>query len=233
MIYPDVYGQALSDYYNHCFDPPLLLNNNYGEPEEMPVEVFFRDEDDLPDLEQYALHMCSGKILDIGAGVGVHSLILQQELLDVTAIETSEIACDIMRNRGVKKVYNQDVFQLQTDNKFDTLLLLMNGTGISGSKDNFQKLLQKLRSILSDQGQIIIDSSDISYLYEGTFPADRYYGEVSYQYEYKNKQGAWFPWLYLDQKSLIQISRKSGFDTQIVYEGDEDQYLAVLKTFSS
>lgn len=231
MTYPDVYGQALSDYFNTGMASPLLLHNNYGDPEEMPIEVFFRDEDDLTDLEQYALHLCRGKTLDIGAGVGVHSLVLQQEL-DVTALESSGKACEIMGKRGVRKVCHQDIFHWQTDNRYDTLLLLMNGTGISGTKSNFSDFLYKLKSFLSYDGQIIIDSSDISYLYEEDLPTDGYFGEIKYQYEYKNVHGGWFPWLYLDQNTLIAIAATCGFDTQVVYQGDEDEYLAVLKVFS-
>ncbi|UII29793.1 class I SAM-dependent methyltransferase [Fulvivirga ulvae] len=230
-MHSDVYGQALSDYYHNGINSSLLLNNNYGDPEEMPVEVFFRSEDDLTDLEQYALHLCRGKILDIGAGVGVHSLILQQEL-EVAAIETSEKACEIMRKRGVHEVFCQNIFHWQTNNTYDTLLLLMNGTGISGTRDNFKRFLRKLGALLSDGGQIIIDSSDISYLYEGHLPSNTYFGEVLYQYEYKGLKGEWFPWLYLDQTTLIRVAGEAGFDTQIVYQGDEDEYLAVLKVFS-
>ncbi|MBL6447868.1 SAM-dependent methyltransferase [Fulvivirga sp. 29W222] len=230
-MYHDVYGQALSDYFNNGLSSPLILNNDYGDPEEMPVEVFFRGENDLTDLEQFALHLCRGKTLDVGAGVGVHSLILQPEL-DVTAIELSSVACDIMLKRGVKKVISQSIFEWQTNEKYDTLLLLMNGTGISGLKNNFKFFLGKLKGLLSDNGQIIIDSSDISYLYDKGMTADKYFGEVSYQYKYKDKHGQWFPWLYLDQTTLIQIAMESGFDVQIVYQGEDDDYLAVLKLFS-
>lgn len=227
----DIYGQALLDYFNGCFEPPLLLHNSYGDPEEMPVEVFFREENDLPELEQYALHLCAGRVLDVGAGAGVHALILQEHGLAVTAIETSALACEVMMLRGVHKVENINVFEYVPGIQFDTLLLLMNGAGLLQSIDQFPALLTALGRHLAPGGKILIDSSDISYLYEGGLPAGKYFGEISYRYEYKNQQGPWFPWLYIDQNMLVKLSRKAGFDAQVIYENEDDQYLAVLKPF--
>src|SRR5689334_10709389 len=104
----DVFGAALLDQFNNNAVNTLWLHNNYGEPEEMPTDVFFRKADELPDLEVLALKLCKGKVLDIGAGAGSHALILQQHKVDVTALEISLTACEIMRKRGVLKVVNCD-----------------------------------------------------------------------------------------------------------------------------
>lgn len=130
----DIYGQALQDFYNQQSAEKLWLNNTYGEPEEMPVEVFFRDKEEMPEAELLALQLCRGKILDIGAGAGSHALILQERGFDVTALEISPGAANIMQKRGVKTVLQQDIFQYKTE-KFDTLLLLMNGIGLTQNLD--------------------------------------------------------------------------------------------------
>lgn len=232
MEIQDIYGYALLDYHAERFEAPLLLHNSYGDVEEMPVAVFFRQEEELSALEQSALHLCHGRVLDVGAGAGAHSLILQNRVAEVVAIDNSPAACTVMKERGVKNVVNADVFDYQPDEKFDNLLILMNGTGILRSFGNFSSALQKLGSLLKHDGQIIIDSSDISYLYENEDgPADA--GEVNYQYEYRQKQGDWFPWLYVDKDKLVELCRMSGFTAHIVYENDEDQYLAVLRPFSN
>lgn len=126
----DVFGNALSDFYELKKPGKLWLHNNYGKPEDMPVEVFFRSEDEISELDEYALSLCKGKVLDIGAGVGAHSLILQSYGIDVTALEISAKACKIMKSRGVKKIIHGDIFAEQK--KYDTLLLLMNGIGLCG-----------------------------------------------------------------------------------------------------
>jgi len=225
----DVFGKALLDFHQFGQTEKLWLHNNYGKPEEMPVEVFFRSENDLSELEEYALSICKGKILDIGAGVGAHSLILQSTGFDATALEISHTACEIMKNRGMKKVIHGDIFSDQKD--YNTLLLLMNGIGLCGTIDGLNKLLPHLKSFLKKDGQIILDSSDISYLYyPGNFPTDNYYGEISYQYEYQSIKGDWFNWLYIDIDRLKGIADQHGLFCEMLFEDDMDQYLARLTT---
>jgi len=226
----DILGQALSDFYNRNPQNQLWINTSYGDPEEMPVDVFFRTEEDMPDLELVALEHCKGKILDIGAGAGSHSLLLQENGFDVTALELSSLACRVMQQRGVTKVINQDIFTFKKE-RFDTLLLLMNGIGLCGSIDGLNALLTHLKGILEPGGQIIFDSSDISYLYEdeeNIIKPNGYYGEVSFQYEYKQMSGEWFKWLYIDKDYLFKIAQQLDFRAEILFEDDNDQYLVRL-----
>lgn len=227
----DVYGEALQDFQrNGSLTAPLLLHSTYGDIEEMPVEVFFRGEEDFPELELIALCLCDGKVLDVGAGVGTHSLYLQDQGFDVTALEISERACALMQERGVHQILQQDFFLLKGE-KYDTLLLLMNGIGLVETLDGFRRFLQFARTLLSERGQLLFDSSDISYLYEEyRIPLPEYYfGEIGYQYEYKEKKGRPFKWLYLDQETLIKIAHEENWVVQILYEDDNDQYLARME----
>lgn len=225
----DVQGKALLDYFHNPKNKkPLILNNDYGKPEEMPKDVFFLKHDELSDLDLFALSLCKGSVLDVGAGVGRHALVLQKNH-PTTALEISPICAEIMRKRGVKEVVEDDIFNYPGDNQFDTILLLMNGIGLSGSLDGIKNLLKKFKELLKDAGQVIFDSSDISYLYRDTFfPQDRYFGEVKYQYEYKGEKDEWFQWIYIDKKTLEKQANKVGYQCQIIYQGNSDQYLARL-----
>lgn len=224
----DVYGAALSDYHEGSETAPLILHNNYGEDEEMPIEIFFREEEDFPELEFIALSLCDGTVLDVGAGAGSHCLYLQKKGFDVTALEISATACKIMKERGVKNIVNQNIFDYR-DKKFDTLLFLMNGIGLAETINGFKQLLAHCKKILKKGGQLLFDSSDIAYLYEGAIPrADVYYGEVRFQYEYKKRSGEPFGWLYIDQDTLIKIARQDGWVVQVLYEDPDDQYLVRL-----
>lgn len=229
----DIIGEALRDYYQKNSVKPLLLHNSYGTPEEMPVEVFFREEEDLPDVELCALDICEGSVLDVGAGVGAHSLILQDRGFKVVALEISEESIEIMSKRGVKGIYKGDIFRFKKE-RFDTLLLLMNGIGIVGTLNRLEVFLEHVKDILNPDGQILLDSSDIMYLYEDTpKPIGKYYGEISYRYEYKSRKGSWFDWLYIDPITLEEIADKAGYHCQIIFEGEEDNFLArlTLKSF--
>jgi SAM-dependent methyltransferase len=224
----DVFGKALTDFYRKGHSKKLWLHNSYGKPEDMPVDIFFRSPAELSELELAALAVCRGKVLDIGAGAGAHSLVLQSEGFDVTALEISPAAAEIMRDRGVRKVIHGDIRAYSAET-YDTLLMLMNGIGLCADVRGLQVLLPQLKSLLKEKGQILLDSSDIAYLYRpGKFPDDYYYGEISYQYEYQGDKGEWFKWLYIDFERLSELAASFGFACELLFEDDMDQYLARL-----
>ena len=224
----DVLGDALWDYYHHEHAYKLWIDNRYGRREEMPVAIYFRDEESLPELEELALQACRGTVLDAGAGAGAHSLVLQQRGLPVTALDISPKAVQVAQMRGVRNVVCADIFQFHSK-PFDTILLLMNGIGLSRSLQGLRILLQHLKTLLQPNGQLLFDSSDVGYLYKKRpKPTDRYYGEIEYRYTYRQQTTDWFYWLYLDAHTLASLAAEEGWQTELLYDVGYDQYLARL-----
>ena len=224
----DVFGEALKDQFTKPPAETLWVHNSYDEPEEMPVDVYFRGEDEMPELELKALALCNGKVLDVGAGVGSHALILQKRGLNITGMDISAPAVIIMKQRGLKQAIEGNILTYKEDT-YDTLLFMMNGIGLTGSIAGLKAFLKHVKHLLNPGGQLVFDSSDLSYLYqEIPFPLSGYYGEVSFRYEYKSIKGNWFKWVYVDQKTLKDIAQQSGWDAEIIFEDDHDQYLARL-----
>lgn len=227
----DVYGQALEEYHRTGqLSQPLLLHSSYGDIEEMPIDIFFREEDEFPELEFIALSLCDGNTLDVGAGAGTHSLYLQQQGTAVEAVDISALACQVMLERGVEHVIHSDFFNLK-GKSYDTLLFLMNGIGIAQSIDGLKALLRQAKTLLSERGQLLFDSSNISYLYDEYWipkPA-HYLGEINFQYEHHGQKGNPFGWLYIDQQTLIKIAHEEEWVVQILFEDDNDQYLARME----
>jgi SAM-dependent methyltransferase len=224
----DVFGLALTDQFLYGKAEVLWLHNSYDVPEEMPLDIFFRTAEEMPEIELMALELCRGKILDIGAGAGSHALLLQAQGQHVTAMDISPAAGRIMQQRGVLKVLAADINSYHAE-QFDTLLLLMNGIGLTCTLEGFRSFLNHAQTLLRAGGQLIFDSSDIAYLYEEkVYTGTGYYGEVSYQYEYKGQKGDWFNWLYLDQETLKATSIACGWTCEILFDDDQDQYLARL-----
>lgn len=221
------FDQALHDYYFKNQKSELTLHNSYGDPEKMPTEVFFREESDLSELELIAMDFADGDILDIGAGVGAHAKVLQESGKTVTALEISIKACEIMSDRGITNVLNKSFYE-KIDLKFDTILLLMNGFGLCGKVENIPNFLNALKGLLRYGGKVLVDSSDVAYMYD-ELPKDPYYGEVAFCYEYKHLLGEWFNWLYIDKNTLIKILNRHNWSADILFEDDYDQYLAVIK----
>lgn len=225
----DIYGDFLKDYHAKGDKiETVWLHNNYAEAEEMPVDVFFRKEFELSDLELLAIRLSKGKVLDVGAGAGAISLVLQRRGLDVTALELSKGACEVMKTRGVKRVINEDIFSFHGE-KFDTLLLMMNGIGFCEYLDKVEVFLEHAKKLITAKGQILFDSSDVSYLYDSKpYNDSGYFGEIDYQYEYKGKKGEWFTWVYIERDLMLEMAERLGYKMEILFDDGNDQYLARL-----
>lgn len=230
----DPIGQAIYNFHFHG-DPEILrVDTNYTEDEEIDPAAFFRSLGEMSALEQAAIGLCRGHVLDVGAGAGCHALELQDRQMDVVALEKSELAFQVMKDRGVLHPVLGDIYHYRGET-FDTILLLMNGIGIAGTLEGYGRLLDHLKGLLAPGGQILFDSSDISYLFEEEdgsqwidLANDRYYGEMDYTVTYKEKITATFPWLYLDRETLEKIAEENGYVTEFPAEGDDNNFLARL-----
>jgi SAM-dependent methyltransferase len=235
----DPIGSAILDFLANKNSTNIVVESDLTEAEEIPVPYLFRTKEELPEKEVFALSKAYGRILDVGAGSGVHSLILQNAQQDIVAIDISEKCCEAMKLQGIKHVVCGDFFQYQDSEKFDTILLLMNGFGIAGTLDNLEKLLQQCKSLLKPGGIIIGESADILYLFEeedGSCSIDlnsNYYGEMSYRMSYKNETGNWFPWLYVSADLLIDAANKTDFELIEIKNGTEDDFIISLQLIKS
>lgn len=229
----DLFGKAILDYQTNNNPEDLVTETNISEADEMSVAYLFRSFKEMPKLEQKALRLAKGKILDVGCGAGSHSLYLQEKGFEVTSIDISPKAIEACQLRGLKNARVKNILEIENE-KFDTILLLMNGTGIFGTLAETSKYLQKLKSILNPGGQILIDSSDLIYMYDeqedGSFmvPANNYYGELSFTISYKNETEEPFPWLYLDYNTLQNAAHANGLECELIMEGQHFDFLAKI-----
>ncbi|WP_162126407.1 class I SAM-dependent methyltransferase [Flavobacterium phycosphaerae] len=229
----DLFGKAILDFQTNTTPEDLVTETNISEADEMSVAYLFRKYTEMPKLEKKALQLAQGKILDVGCGAGSHSLYLQEKGFDVTGIDISPNAIEACQLRGLKKAKVQHLLEVGNE-KFDTILLLMNGTGIFGTLAETSKYLQKLKSLLAPNGQILIDSSDIIYMFDDDedggkwIPGDGYYGELTFTVSYKGETEAPFPWLYLDYNTLQNAAQANGLQCKLVAEGNHFDYLAKL-----
>lgn len=231
----DPMGSAIADYYRKGCASKLRVFSSQFEEDEIPVEHLFRTLDEMPQLEQMALNMAKGKILDCGAGSGCHALALQNKGKEVEAIDVSPLSVEIMQKRGVKQAFQVNLFDDNYLRKFDTILMLMNGSGIIGKLANMDNFFSKMKQLLNPGGCIYMDSSDLRYLFEdedGSYVIDLagdYYGEIDFRMQYKQIKGDSFDWLYVDFKTLSFYAEKNGFKAELIAEGEHYDYLACLK----
>ncbi|ADY30019.1 MULTISPECIES: class I SAM-dependent methyltransferase [Cellulophaga] len=230
----DIFGAAMLDYLNNTYKEDIVTRSSISEDDTIPVPYLFRSYAEMPIIEQKALNLSKGKVLDIGCGAGSHSLYLQNKNIDVTALDSSKGAIEACKKRGISKTINAKILE-HNSTTYDTLLLLMNGIGIVGELNKLGDYLQHLKSLLNTNGQLLLDSSDIIYMFEededGGYwipPGKDYYGEVDYEMQYKNEKSDTFPWLYLDYNTLQRAAILNGFNCELIVEGEHYDYLAKL-----
>jgi len=229
----DLMGRAIWDYFKNENPEDLQTETSISELDELPVKYLFRDFEEMNKIEKKALKLSHGKVLDIGAGAGSHSLYLQNDRnLDITALDISPKAIQVCQLRGIQKAVAQNMLEFSGET-YDTILLLMNGTGIFQSLKVIDIYLKRLYSLLNKNGQILIDSTDILYMFDQDedggvlIPANGYYGELDYIVHYKGESEDPIKWLYLDFNTLKNAAENNGFTIEKVLQ-DEDSYLAKL-----
>lgn len=234
LLHPqhDAMGTAIRDFFEKGNAQPIIVSSSMFDDDEMPVETLFRDFAAMSASEQRALNLARGYTLDVGAGAGCHSLVLQSRNIHTTAIDISPLAVETMRRRGIDNAFCADFFDWTPQHQFDTILMLMNGTGIAGTLNRLPLLFERLNELLAPGGQLLIDSSDLRYIFEdedGTFDPDEfdhYYGEVDYRMSYGKIRSKKFDWLYADFNTLKQCANQKGYNAEIICEGSNYDYLA-------
>ena len=228
----DPMGQAIRDFQDKKKTAKLLNSTQYTTEDEFPIAYLFRSWNEMPEIEQKALKLASGKILDVGAAAGAHSLHLQNKGKNVVSIDNSQLSVDVMKERGLKQVYLADFYDFK--GTFDTILLLMNGIGICGTIEGIPTFLKKCKTLLAPNGQILFDSTDLIYLFEnedGSYDINlngSYYGEIIYKMRYRKIRCTPFKWLYVDFETFSSIAKEHGFSCDLLMKNDNYNYLAKM-----
>lgn len=233
----DPMGSAIADFQANKKAKKLRVLSSMFRTDEMSVEYLFRNFKEMPELEQIALDHARGRVLDVGAGSGCHALTLQNRGQQVTAIDISSLSVDVMKQRGVNDARTIDFYDETFLERYDTILMLMNGSGIIGEVSNLPNFFRRIKQLLTSGGKLLMDSSDLRYLYEnedGSYDInlnDAYYGEVDFQIQYGNIRGEKFKWLYIDQQTLKMYAAEAGFKVDIIKEGSHYDYLAKITSY--
>ena len=230
----DPMGRAIYEYHKFGKAEDVVVHSSMFDDDVIPIETLFRSLVEMPAIERVALESAYGDILDVGAGSGCHSLALKGLGKRSVAVDISPLSVQVMKERGLdaRLVNFYDPSFTET---FDTILMLMNGTGIIGNLDNIRNFFARVKQLLKPGGCLLIDSSDLRYLFEeeedGSIMidlADDYYGQVDFQMQYKEDLGESFDWLYLDFNTLAYYAEENGFKAEVLAEGEYYDYLAKL-----
>jgi SAM-dependent methyltransferase len=230
------YEQAMMDYFKGEKDNLISIIREDGFENKIPVSFLYGNSERFSLIDDKALSMCRGRVLDVGAGSGNHSLFLQQEGFEVYALEILPALIKILRLRGLSNVMESDVIQLENGN-FDTVVMLGHGLGIAQDLSGLNALLQKLKSLITREGYILCDSLDVT---KTDIPENleyqkhierlgRYRGEIRFRFKYKDSAGSLIKWLHVDLDTLSEVAFRNDMLCKLVYTDLDGNYLAQLK----
>lgn len=225
------FASALAAYAAGDPDPGLRLRSSLGEDEALPTGFFFRDPDRWMDFERYAVELCRGRVLDLGAGVGPHTLALQALGHSVVAVEGSAGIARLLRERGARSVVHAD-FRLWWRPGFDTVVMLMNGLGPVGTLAGLDRFLIHARRFLAPGGQLLVDGAEAVMSRPSVPaswpPAGEYPGEAWVELSHAGRIGRPFRELYIDIETLASHAVRAGWQLEPAFDGGDGTYLARL-----
>ncbi|MBN1833104.1 MAG: class I SAM-dependent methyltransferase [Deltaproteobacteria bacterium] len=234
------FGKALLAYFEGDTTAELMIRREDGQESTLPVSLFFRDPSKFTPIDKAVMDYCRGHILDVGAGTGVHSLVLQGKGLHVTDIDINPHAVNIMKQRGLRDVYCTDVFDFH-GGRFDTIFMVGHGIGMVETLAGLKRFLAHAHRLLFDGGQVLLDSldvritdnpNDLAY-HEANRQAGRYIGEIRMQFEFREKKGPYCGWLHVDADTLKDHAESAGWRYEVVHREESGDYLAMLTRYET
>ncbi len=229
------FGKALLACYLGDEEATVIIRRDDGVEAPLPMKYFFRSENEFSEIEKKVIAMCKGKILDVGAGSGIHSLALQKSGFEVTSIDVSQEAVEVMKLRGILDVRMADIFSF-TVGRYDTLLLLGHGIGMMNDLQGLGKFLMVADTLLNPDGQILLDTLDVritddagNLAYQkANADAGRYFGKIRFRMEFNGETGPYVSWLHVDAETLISSAEKYNWKCEILLNTAFGDYLARL-----
>ncbi len=233
------FARALQNYHLGDTSAKFHLLRDDGFEQKVPASVFF-DDKNFPSIEDRAMNECRGRVLDVGGAAGRHSLELRRRGFFVTTLDILSEMEPIMRDRGLTDVVIGDVLHDNIsstfDQRFDTLLMLMNGIGMVGREHHLSTLLSRAEDLLATDGQIICDSIDVTVtknpqhvLYrEQNLAHGQHAGQQSFSVSCDGAESIQFDWLHIDFPTLSTICSKHGWQTEQILADSDGHYLCKI-----
>ena len=236
----DAFGRALLDWAHGATTPEIVeRDDGYTETGAGP-EVYLSDFKGWPLAERQSVRHMRGRVLDVGCGAGRVALELQRRVVDVVGLDSSRLAVQAARRRGVKEVWCTSTDKLgRRIASFDTIVLFGNNLGIFGTPEGVREALTEWAHSTKPEARLFIESTNP---YCGGAPGidRRYYqrnreegrlpGQAMFRYHYEYFVGEWFPWLFVSRRDFREIVRGTGWhQVRVLGERPSEPYVAILE----
>jgi len=234
----DAFGHAMYDYWLGKGGYEIVeRDDGYCDISGGP-EVYFSQYKDWPVHYKKAVKLAEGRVLDIGCGAGRISLYLQGRGVDVVGIDTSPNALKTCRKRGLKKVREMSITQIDTKlGQFDTLMMLGNNFGLTADFKRARWLLRRFRAVTGPGAKIIAESNEDTKTSEPVHlqyqernkRRGRMRGQIRIRIRYKKYITPWFDYLLVTREEMRHIVEGTGWIVEKFIDSGGPAYIAVLK----
>lgn len=213
----------------------IVVIRDDGREDRLPARYFFRTRAEFSPVDSRAVELCRGHVLDVGAGSGVHSLVLQEKGLAVTAIDISRDAVAVMMRRGVIGARCAHIMTFR-GGPFDTILMLGHGIGVVETIAGLDRFLAAAGGLITPGGQILLDSTDISVAkdpghlayQEANRKTGRCAGEIRLRLAHRDTTGPSWWWLQVDSETLAKHARIAGWKSEVILRQGKGDFPARL-----
>jgi len=233
----DAFGQMLWSYYNgnEVFE---VVERDDGLKNTLDSKLYFSSYKEWHPLEQKAMRLVNGRVLDVGCGAGRHSLYLQEKGFDVLGIDVSPLAIKVCKLRGLKKakVLSIEDVDFKPDS-FDTIIMMGNNFGLLGSFSNARELLKKFHGMTSENALIIADTrdpyktDDLDHLEYHVLnkKKGRMGGQVRIRIRFQNYVSGWFDYLMVSKEEMTELLKGTGWTIKEFIDSGEAKYVTIIE----
>ena len=239
MLNEDVFGQEMWAYYKGKEASEIVeRDDGFFEATPRGPAMYFSEYKDWNPIERKAMSFVKGRVLDIGCGVGRHSLYLQNKGFKVMGIDSSPLAIKICKLRGLKRARVMPIEELNfKPSSFDTVIMLGGNFGLFGSFNKAKKLLNKLHKLTSKRGLIVAstrdtyktDNPDHLAYHKFNKKRGRMAGQLRLRVRFGKFVGRWFDYLIVSKKEMGEVIKGTGWKIKGFIDSDDSAYIAVIE----
>ena len=234
----DAYGQELFNFYINNEGAEIVERDDGFIEGTTNLSLYFAPYEQWPTHQQEAMQFAHGRVLDIGAGAGRHSLHLQNQGLEVTAVDNSPKAVELCRLRGVNDARLLPITKISRHiEPFDTIIMMGNNFGLFGNAQRAKRLLRRFHNLTFEGGTLIAETNDpyqtedpdhLEY-HEFNRQRGRMPGQLRLRVRYRKYKTPWMDYLIVSKDEMKEIVSDTGWIIDRFIDSDSSMYIVVLE----
>lgn len=234
----DAYGHEVWDFFNGLKSFEIVEREDGFFDLSGGPAPYFAEYENWPGIDQEAINLAKGKVLDIGAGAGRVPLYLQKKGLKCVAIDNSKLAIETARKRGIKQAIPMTFGEVGGIGQlFDTIVMFGNNFGLFHDRQNVIRMLGVLYDVTSSDAIILASSLNP---YKGDIAEHKQYqeynltrgrmaGQIRIRVRYHKYSTPYFDYLFVSPEEMAEILDHTNWRISRLFIDEKPSFIAVLE----